>query len=61
MLCMTTGMFDTPCRFWLGPALSIFLAKPEDVQTVLLSPQCLEKPYMYRFLDDGVGLFTAQC
>lgn len=58
---MTTGMFDTPCRFWLGPALSIFLAKPEDVQTVLLSPQCLEKPYMYRFLDDGVGLFTAQC
>ncbi|KAJ6636722.1 Cytochrome P450 4C1 [Pseudolycoriella hygida] len=59
LLCMTTDIFDTPCRFWLGPVLAIFLGKPEDVQTVLLSPHCLEKPYIYRFMDDVEGIFTA--
>lgn len=61
MLCMTTDMLETPCRFWLGPVLAIFLGKPEDFQTVLLSPKCLDKPYMYRFMDDNQGLFTAPC
>lgn len=56
---MTTGMLDTPCRFWLGPVVAIFLGKPEDFQTVLLSPKCLDKPYLYSFMDDNQGLFTA--
>lgn len=56
---MPTEMFDTPCRFWLGPMLVIVLGKPEDIQTVLLSQKCLDKPYVYRFMDDNLGLFTA--
>ncbi len=56
---MTTEIFETPCRFWLGPVLAVFLSKPEDLQAVLLSPKCLEKPYIYRFMDVNQGLFTA--
>lgn len=61
LLCMTTGMLDTPCRFWLGPVLALMLGKPEDLQTVLLSPKCLDKPYVYRFMDVNLGLLTAPC
>ncbi|KAG4079934.1 hypothetical protein HA402_006246 [Bradysia odoriphaga] len=59
MLCMVPYIMDTPCRFWLGPCLSLFLARPEDVQTVLLSPKCLDKLFVYRFMDDIKGLLTA--
>lgn len=59
MLSMTTDMFDTPCRFWLGPFLAVFLGKPEDVQTVLLSSKCLDKPYIYRFMAVNQGLLSA--
>lgn len=58
---MTTDMLETPCRFWLGPILAIFLGKPEDAQTVLLSAKCQGKPYFYQFLDDNLGLLTGPC
>lgn len=59
ILGMVTEMMETPCRIWLGPILTIILGKPEDFQTILLSSKCLDKPYMYRFMDDNIGLFTA--
>lgn len=59
MLSLTTDMMETPCRFWLGPVLVIFLGEPNDIQTVLQSPKCLDKPYIYRFMNDSLGLLTA--
>lgn len=51
---------ETPAAVWLGPKLHIIIDKPEDMQTVLLSPNCLDKPYVYRFLPNERGLFTSE-
>lgn len=52
---------ETPTKIWIGPCLTITLDKPEDVKTILMSPNCLDKPYMYRFLPSEVGILTAAC
>lgn len=52
---------ETPTKIWIGPVLTITLDKPEDVKAVLMSPNCLDKPYMYRFLPSDVGILTAKC
>lgn len=46
---------------WLFNEIIIVVGKPEDVETVLQSPMCVEKNLMYRFTMDlvGNGLFTA--
>lgn len=49
----------TPARAWFGPVLVIGVAHPEDMQTVLSSTQCLQKGYMYKFIHNQSGLFTA--
>lgn len=50
-----------PSRRWLGPNLLIIISSPKDMQVVLNSPYCLEKPYLYEFMDhDNVGLFLAK-
>lgn len=51
--------YNTPCASWVGPVLTISVDKPEDVKAVLMSPACLDKPYMYRFLPSTFGLLTA--
>lgn len=51
----------TPTKIWIGPCLTITLDQPEDVKTILMSPNCLDKPYMYRFLPSEVGILTAAC
>lgn len=38
---------STPVKVWFGPVLSIFVCEPEDIQTVLTSDDCLNKPYFY--------------
>lgn len=49
----------TPARAWFGPVLVIGIADPQDMQTVLSSPHCLQKGYMYKFIHNQSGLFTA--
>lgn len=43
-------MFDelkSPFQLWLGPILVICISEPEDIQTILTSSDCLNKPYFY--------------
>lgn len=54
-----TTSTETPSRFWLGPQLIVIIGKAEDMQTILNSPNCLEKTYVYKFFEKNVGLFTA--
>lgn len=49
-----------PSRYWLGPTLIVVVSSPEDMQTVLNSPHCLQKPYVYDYMSSGnAGLFIA--
>lgn len=54
-----TADIPTPSRLWFGPKLVIVIGKAEDMQTILNSPNCLEKTYVYKFLEKNVGLFSA--
>lgn len=49
-----------PFQAWLGPALIIGISDPEDMQAVLNADQCLDKPYMYRFLRNITGLLASR-
>lgn len=52
---------ETPSKAYIGPFLNLTLDRPEDIKTVLMSPSCLDKPYMYRFLPSTVGILTTEC
>lgn len=49
-----------PFQAWLGPALIVGISDPEDMQTILNADQCLDKPYMYRFLRNITGLLASR-
>ena len=53
------GKHETPFKIHIGPLLAIFITKPEDAQAVLTSPHCINKPYVYKFLENERSLFTA--
>lgn len=54
-------MYDTPAKAYLGPFLVIVIDRPEDFKTVLMSQNCLDKPYFYEFYPSKVGLMSATC
>lgn len=37
------------------------LDKPEDLKTVLTSPLCLSKPFVYQFYPSPAGILTVRC
>lgn len=49
----------TPAAAWFGPKLVVGIARPEDMQTVLMSNNCLQKGYMYEFMHNKRGMFTS--
>lgn len=49
----------TPALLWFGPTLAFVITKPEDMKAVYTSPDCLGKPYVYRFFGGTASLFTA--
>lgn len=51
----------TPYKSYIGPALLITLDKPEDLKTILTSPFCLSKPFVYQFYPSPAGILTVQC
>lgn len=54
--------YEGPIRLWLGPLLLIFIADAENVEILLKSKDCLNKPHtFYKMIRDGIsgdGLFT---
>lgn len=50
---------STPVQAWLGPVLIIGLLEPEDIQTVLTSSDCLNKPYVYKFLHCNTSILSS--
>lgn len=53
--------YDTPVKSYLGPFLVVSTDRPEDFKTVLMSPNCLDKPYIYQFFPSEAGLMSATC
>lgn len=49
---------NEPSLFWLGSLMTISISNPDDMKAVLMSQNCLAKPYMYAFTD-VIGLFNA--
>lgn len=45
---------------WLGPKLVVVLSDPEDVETILNSPNSMEKADFYNFFKCYFGLFTSE-
>lgn len=56
--------YVSPFRIWIGPKLFVFVHDVNDIETVLKSPNCLNKMYVYKFVKDGLGdvdgMFTAE-
>ena len=50
--------YESPLICWLGPEPFILIDNPEDIQTVLNSPNCLSKANVYGFLRCENGLFS---
>lgn len=50
--------YETPVKVWIGPMLVLLIDKPEQLKTVLNSRNCLNKPYVYKFLDVNFGLMS---
>lgn len=50
---------STPFYAWFGPMLVIGIARPEDMQTILSSNNCLQKGYMYKFMHNRSGIFAS--
>lgn len=51
----------TPLKAAIGPMTYIIVDRPEDMQTILTSTQCLDKPYIYDFFDAPNGLINQRC
>lgn len=52
---------DTPLKASVGPIYYVALDRPEDVRTILMSLNCLDKPYTYGFYPLPLGLLTQRC
>lgn len=51
----------TPLKVQIGPVTYIIVDRPDDMQTILTSTECLDKPYIYDFLYAPNGLISHRC
>ncbi|GAB0095727.1 Cytochrome P450 [Sergentomyia squamirostris] len=42
-------------RYWFATKLFILISKPNDIQTVLNAPECLNRAYVYKYMDSITG------
>lgn len=40
----------TPFKIQMGPAYFVVVDHPDDMKTILTSPHCLDRPYIYDFI-----------
>lgn len=50
-----TEKWETPLRVWVGPELAVIVTKPEDVEVVLNSPQCINRAKLYNLTSTFLG------
>lgn len=52
--------YGSSAKIWLGQKLFVFVDRPEDIETILTSPVCLDKGASYKFIQNflGLGLIT---
>lgn len=50
---------QAPFILWLGPKSFLVVDHPDDIQVVMNSKGCIEKSYIYRFFNGGLGFFSA--
>lgn len=56
-----TKLNGTPLKGYIGPVLCLSLDRPDDIKTVLMSANCLDKPYLYQFYPRPCGILNARC
>lgn len=53
-------LYGGMASLWFGPNLAVVCADPEDMRTVFMSKDCVDKPYLYRLMRAlGNGIFSA--
>lgn len=56
--------FGSTFCLWFGPKLYVFVCNSEDIELVLTSPECINRPEIFtnavRDAFDGDGLFTSE-
>ncbi|XP_059621809.1 uncharacterized protein LOC132265248 [Phlebotomus argentipes] len=57
-----TTSFPTPVRWWVGTTMYVIAKKPDDLQVILNSPNCLSRADVYEFLRSfgGDGLVSLE-
>lgn len=51
----------TPFKMQIGPSFYVILDQPEDVKTVVMSQNCLDRPYVYDFLRSPLSTLAQRC
>lgn len=51
----------TPFRAQIGPSFFIVVDRPEDMKAILMSPHCLDKPYIYDHFRRPLSIITQKC
>lgn len=51
--------YGSPTKIWYGNMLSIYVDKPQQLQVILNSNKCIQKPYLYKFLGVNYGLIAS--
>lgn len=46
-------------KFWMGTKLAVVCDDPADIKLILMSKNCVDKPYLYRFIGGGDGVFSS--
>lgn len=52
---------DTPMKAQIGPVIYVIVDRPDDMQAILTSTHCLDKPYIYDFFYASTGLINNRC
>lgn len=50
----------TPIQVWFGPFLGVVIAEPKDIQVILSSDDCINRPYFYDHLGLGTSVTVAR-
>ncbi|CAO1364516.1 unnamed protein product [Diamesa serratosioi] len=59
VLIRLSANYGSPCKVWLGPVCFVIIERPEDMQLVLNSQNCIDKSHVYQFFGARKGLIVS--